>query len=293
MCSDSSEFPKMKVSIIIPAYNEEEGIGDVLKQIQELDLNEESEIIVVNDGSTDATIEAIKEISNEVKIVSHETNLGYGAALKAGIRRANNDIVVITDADGTYPTEEIPRLVEIIKNYDMVVGARTGENVNIPIIRRPAKWVLNKLANYLTGRKIPDINSGLRVMRKEIVESFVPLLPDGFSFTMTITLAMLTNGARVKYVPINYNRRSGKSKIRPIQDTFNFFQLIVRTVLYFDPLKIFLPVGFFFIGVSFLLILYRFFIARAFGVTATVLFVCGIQVLAIGMIADLIDKRLK
>ncbi|NIO19211.1 MAG: hypothetical protein GTN76_00280 [Candidatus Aenigmarchaeota archaeon] len=130
-------------------------------------------------------------------------------------------------------------------------------------------------------------------MRKDVVEYFFRLLPDGFSFTATITLAMLTNGYKVKYIPINYHKRKGKSKIHPIHDTLNFLQLIIRTVLYFDPLKVFLPVSCFFLGTGFLMILYRLLVGRAFGVTATVFIIFGIQLLAIGMIADLIDKRMR
>ena len=282
----------MKISVIIPAYNEEEGIALILKQLQNLDLDGKPEIIVVDDGSTDRTAELLKGFSDEVKVIRHDKNIGYGAAIKTGIQHATNDIIAIIDADGTYSTQEIPKLVKEIKEHDMVVGARIGQGASIPIIRRPAKWILNKLANYLTGQKIPDLNSGLRIMRKEVVRSFFNILPDVFSFTTTITLAMLTNSARVKYVPISYHKRAGKSKIRPIKDTLGFLQLIVRTVLYFDPLKVFLPASFIFIGASFLLLIYRILISKAFGVTATILFVCGVQILAIGMIADLIDKRL-
>jgi len=283
----------MKVSIIIPAYNEEGSIASVLKQILNLDLPEKPEIIVVNDGSTDRTGEILNEFCNDIKVIVHDNNMGYGAALKTGIQEAKNDLVVITDADGTYPNQEIQRLLEEIPGYDMVVGARVGKDVHIPMIRKPAKWVLNKLANYLTQRKILDLNSGLRVMKKEIVKSFYYILPDTFSFTTTITLAMLANQARVKYIPISYHKRKGKSKIRPIHDTLNFLQLIIRTMLYFDPLKIFLPAGIFFMSISFLFLLYRIFIGLSFGVISTVLFICGIQLIAIGMIADLIDKRLK
>ena len=283
----------MNISLIVPAYNEQEGIGHVIRQLLSMPMQEKSEIIVVDDGSTDRTREILESFKDDIKIISHSRNKGYGAALKTGIRQAKNDIVVITDADGTYPNGEIPKLVQEMKDNDMLVGARVGANVNIPMVRRPAKWILNKLANYLTCREIPDLNSGLRVMRKEIVESFLRFLPDGFSFTTTITLAMLTNNFEVKYIPINYHKREGKSKINPIKDTTNFLLLVVRTVLYFDPLKVFLPVSLIFMGASFLFLLYRFFFEQSFGVTATVLFICGIQLLAIGMIADLIDKRLK
>jgi hypothetical protein len=125
----------------------------------------------------------------------------------------------------------------------MLVGARIGDSVNIPLIRRPPKWVINQLANYMVGTKIPDLNSGMRIMKKEIIERFFNILPEGFSFTSTITIAMLSNGYQVKYVPIDYHQRKGKSKIRPFNDTLNFVRLIVRTVMFFDPLKVFLPIS--------------------------------------------------
>jgi hypothetical protein len=200
--------------------------------------------------------------------------------------------VVITDADDTYPNHRIPELVGMLeeRGLDMLVGARQG--AGIPLSRRPAKWVLGKLANYLSGVKIPDLNSGLRVMRKEVVEKFLRILPDGFSFTTTITLAMLTNDHQVEWEPIDYPVRSGKSKIRPSQDTLYFLQLIIRTMLYFQPLKIFGPISALFMLTGLGLLIYRLVHGPGFAVTATVLFICGVQLLALGLIADFLDKRL-
>ena len=141
--------------------------------------------------------------------------------------------------------------------------------------------------------KIPDLNSGLRVMNKHVLIKFMKILPDGFSFTTTISLAMLTNDYQVKYIPIDYYERGGRSKIRPIRDTLNFFQLIIRTVIYFDPLKIFLPMSIFLFFIGFILLLYRIFIAQVFITTIIILFIASFQILAIGMLADLIDKRMK
>ncbi len=286
------------LTIVIPIYNEKDSIEDAIHHFEQIqtDADFDIEIILVNDGSNDGTEEILSKSSKQgFTIINHPTNRGYGATLKTGISSAKFDYIAITDADGTYPNKRIPEFFHemLDKNLDMLVGARIGANVKIPLIRKPAKWVLNVLANYLANVKIPDINSGLRIMRKNVVEKFINILPDGFSFTTTITLAMLTNGYAVKYIPIDYNTREGKSKIRPIYDTLNFLQLIIRTVLYFDPLKIFVPLSGFFLGTSALMILYRLFIGQAFGVTSIILFICGIQLLALGMIADLIDKRLK
>ncbi len=287
---------RFQISIIIPAYNEEKSIVSVLKEIEDVmslsSLN--YEIIVVNDGSTDKTMQVLKGSGSNIKVVNHRVNRGYGASLKTGICNAQYEIVVITDADGTYPSERIPELVNYIKDYDMVVGARSGANVRISLIRKPAKWVINRLANYLTGVKIPDLNSGLRVMKKAIANKFVRLLPDQFSYTATITLAMLTNGYQVKYIPVDYHARIGQSKIKPIRDTLNFIQLIVRTVMYFNPLKIFIPLSLvlFFMSIGVFLYSY-FFTPKVMDVTTVILFVSAIQVLAIGMVADLVNKRIK
>ncbi len=286
----------MHISIIIPVYNEEKCIASVLREIEDvMDRSKLSyEIIVVNDGSTDKTLQVLKSSGSNIKVVNHRVNRGYGASIKTGIGNAQQEVVVITDADGTYPNERIPELVSYIKNYDMVVGARTGVSVKIPLIRKPAKWVINRLANYLTGVKIPDLNSGFRVMKKAIANKFSRLLPDQFSYTATITLAMFTNGYQVKYIPVDYHVRIGQSKIKPIRDTLNFIQLIVRTVMYFNPLKIFIPLSLvlFFMSIGVFLYSY-FFTPKVMDVTTVILFVSAIQVLAIGMVADLVDKRIK
>ena len=232
---------QIKTSIIIPVYNEEDSIEKVIADLK-LYLNQGCEIIVVNDGSNDRSKELLEKIS-DIKTVHHPENRGYGAALKSGIQKSRGEYILIIDADGSYPSESIAELISQKDYYDMVVGARINPQSQIPITRKPAKWVLNLLANYLTGSNIPDLNSGLRIIKKDTLNQFVHILPDGFSFTTTITLALLTNNYQVKYLPINYYKRKGKSKIRPIRDTLNFLQLIIKTVLYFNPLKVFIPLS--------------------------------------------------
>lgn len=276
-------------TIIIPVFNECLSIEKTISEIK--GLPGQFEIIVVDDGSTDGTFELAKKA--EIKVLRHLINKGYGAALKTGIRNANYDIIVITDADGTYPNDKIPNLAQILKNedIDMVVGARIKKNAQVPLLRRLPKWFIGKLANYLTGTRIPDLNSGLRVMKKSIVEKYIHLLPDGFSFTSTITLAMLTNKHSVKYEPIDYFKRKGKSKIRPIPDTFDFVQLIIRMVLYFAPLKIFLPLSLPLIFIGFFLILFQAILIQNISTISVIISLSGVQLLAIGLLADLIDKR--
>ena len=284
------------LSVIIPAYNEIQAIQSELKKILHVMTESQMpfEVIVVDDGSQDGTGGTAEKVP-QVRVLHHRHNLGYGAALKTGIRNAVYDVVCIIDADGSYPVDQILPLTEKLfsEKCDMVVAARTGEDVQISLLRWPAKWFLNALANYLTGMKIPDLNSGLRVIRKEIVERFLNILPQGFSFTTTITLAMLTNNYHVQFVPTNYYLRKGKSKIRPIYDTINFVQLILRTILYFQPLKIFIPLSGLFFCTSVLLLLYRMLVEKAFVVTIVILFVTSVQLFALGMIADMINKRMK
>lgn len=282
------------VSIIVPAYNEEAGIGPVLNAIQSVmdGTDIPYQLLVVDDGSTDRTAQAVLAADAAAEVVRHPENRGYGASLKTGIRHARHDIIVITDADGTYPNEHIPDLVAEMAYYDMVVGARTGERVEIPLARRPAKWIINQLANWMTGTRIPDLNSGLRVFRKEVAQQFLRILPDGFSFTTTITLAMLERGYKVKYVPINYHKRAGRSKIRPIYDTLNFVQLILRTTMYFAPLKIFLPVAFLLAVLGVVIMVYSTVVLdRLMDVTVVVTFLAALQIAMVGLIADLVDKR--
>ncbi|TKJ31696.1 hypothetical protein CEE39_06910 [bacterium (candidate division B38) B3_B38] len=281
------------VSIVIPVYNEEESILELLQGLSQfLEKNDiHHEVIVVNDGSKDRTAEIIRESGLRVELIEHGRNRGYGASLKTGIKSAQYDYVVTIDADGTYHYQDIKMLLEEAVETDMVVAARTGHHVSIPFIRRPAKWAITKLANYLTGEHIPDLNSGFRLLKKNIVNKFVKILPDGFSFTATITLAMLTNNYKIKYITTNYYKRKGKSKIRPIRDTINFVQLIARTILYFDPLKIFLPVSAIMFFASAVVFFYTlFFKEKLRDTTVLLLFLTGIILLAIGMLSDVVVK---
>jgi len=230
------------VSIVIPAYNEAAHVADEIDAVRKVmkGTGWEFEIIVVDDGSTDDT--AARAAATGVRVLRHPRNRGYGAALKRGIAAAQYGWILITDADGTYPAASIPLLLARADDADMVVGSRTGQNVAIPMERRPAKWFLRTLASYLAEQELPDLNSGLRLMRKELVERYVHLLPSGFSFTTTITLACACNDHLVEYVHIDYLARRGQSKIRP-RHAYDFTMLILRTIVFFNPLKVFIPLG--------------------------------------------------
>lgn len=279
------------VTIIVPAYNEAEGIGDVLDTIMTCMLGAglEYELIVVDDGSTDGT-DAIVEAKG-VRIVRHKFNRGYGASLKTGIRQSRYPIIAIIDADGTYPVDALPQLLASMAEYDMAVGSRTGEHVKIQPLRRPAKWFLKKLADYLSGFKIPDLNSGLRIFKRELAERFFGIFPDGFSFTTTITLAALTNGYRVTFLPINYYKRTGQSSIKPARDFLGFILLIIRLIVYFKPLNVFLPVSAVLFLVGFTKAMIDLVHQNFFGVGSAIVILAALQIAFLGLLADLITRR--
>lgn len=284
-----SELP---FSVVIPVYNEEEAIAHTLDQLQKTlhPANCIYEIIVVNDGSSDRTGEILQH-RTDIRLLQHPRNRGYGAALKTGIRNARYPFVVITDADGTYPNEQIPHLLSLAQDIDMVVGARTGANVTYSKLRSVPKWFLVRFAQWVTQQQIPDLNSGLRVLRKEVVEKFISILPNTFSFTTTITIAMLTNGYAVHYEPIDYYFRVGKSKIKPIRDTLRFVQIILRTGVYFAPLRVFLPIAVVFFMGGTVTLIQDVFVREDITDRTLILLVTGTQIAMFALLADMIDKR--
>ena len=279
------------VSILIPIFNEEAVVKDTIKRIKE--IVPEAEIIAINDGSSDKTYQILKTIKN-IKVLNHPYNLGYGASLKDGIRNATKDWIVITDADGTYPLEDIPKLIQDTNSYDMVVGARIGEKVQIPLLRRPAKWIIKVLASFLVGKKIADINSGLRIFNKEKAMEFMSLYPSGFSFTTTITLSFFTSDYTIKYIPINYFKREGKSTIRPIQDFAGFITLIFRIIIFFRPLRFFLVPSLILILLGIIHGIYQIVtLPSGLGQLPVIAILAGLQIIFLGIIADLIVKGRK
>lgn len=240
---------KPEISIIIPAFNEAEGISDTLEELTGFISGKSWEIIVVNDGSTDSTAEILKKFSN-IRVISHPLNKGYGAALKTGIRNAQSETVVFFDSDGQHNPEDIPRLLEKLPEADMVVGQRTKVSKD-EWIRKPGKWVLAIVANFLAGRKIPDLNSGLRAINKSIIHPLLEIFPDGFSFSTTSTIAFFKLSFRVAYVPITTRSRVGKSTVKQAKHGPEVLLLILRLITLFSPLRIFLNVSIFLFIIGF------------------------------------------
>jgi len=295
--SDENESGKTPpaVSIVIPFYNEAATIESVVGEIREaMSGRGDYEIVVVDDGSTEADIAALERLAD--RLVRHRENRGYGAAVKSGIRNSSGRTIVIIDADGTYPGSEIPRLLDALEECDMAVGDRShhrDSRRNLgPWHRRLAKHLLAATANFLAGRKIPDLNSGLRAFRRGDVERFLGLTPQGFSLTATLTLAYLGENLNVRYVPIEYRPRRGaeRSKVRPLHDTSSILLTIVRTITYFNPLKVFLPLAAFLGGAGGLVLLYGLVSGNILDGTISVLLVSGVQMFVFGLLADLVAR---
>lgn len=285
---DADLREEYEVAVVIPAYNEENAISKQIDNVKTvMDKTGLSyTLIVVDDGSTDNT--AGEAERHDIQLIRLPRNSGYGAALKAGFAAANSEYIIIIDADGTYPADAIPSMMQKVPEYDMVVGARIGQNTHIPFVRKPAKWFLQKLASYLAGQNIPDLNSGLRVIKKPLLEKYKNILPSGFSLTTTITLALLCNNYFVYYYPIDYYKRIGKSKIRPVE-AYNFFLLILRTIVYFNPLKVFLPLGAIFFAAGFVKLIYDIF-KDNLSESAVMGLLSAFIIWAIGLLSDQISR---
>lgn len=230
------------ISIVIPAYNEE---GVILETIQRCKAilgqvgDSNSEVIVVDDSSKDKTCEIARNAG--ARVVEHPHNAGYGRSLKDGIRAAKNDTIVISDADGTYPLERIPDLIaEYKKGFDMVVGARKGKNYDESLKKKLLRVILKNMVQFTAGRKIDDINSGLRIFSRATIMKYFDTLCDTFSFTTSVTLAYMMTGKFVKYIPIEYHLRVGKTKVKLFKDTLRTLQYIIEAILYYNPIKIFI-----------------------------------------------------
>jgi glycosyltransferase involved in cell wall biosynthesis len=294
------------VSVVIPVFNEEAAVGAEIHKVRRVleSRGITHEIIIVDDGSADQS--GVRAAEAGAGVIRHVENRGYGAAIKTGMAAARYDTILITDADGTYPADQIPELLAELDTADMVVGARTGAEVHIPLVRRPAKWVLNWVATRVAGRKIPDLNSGLRAFRRECANQYLSILSNRFSFTSTITLALLGDDYRVVYRPISYFPRIGKSKITPWH-FMDFMMLVLRLAVLFQPLRVFVPLATAFTSIGVLKAIYDVFAFfernRAQGLesilvqpllstTAVLFLVVGLQLLVVGLVADAVLRRI-
>ena len=280
------------LSIVIPAYNEEHGIARTISDIRNAMAGTDTpyEIIIVDDCSTDDTDKALANVEGLI-IVKHTMNIGYGASLKDGIMRSSHELVCIVDADGTYPVDRIPDLLGFMGEYDMAVGSRTGHQVSETTHRRLGKWVLRTVASIVSGHRIPDVNSGMRMFRKNDMLRFFKILPQRFSFTTTCTLAYLCNGLTVKYMPIDYYPRIGKSKIRPVGDGLKFMIIIARVVTCFKPLRIFIPVSVLLLLPGLIALALSFYWGRSTGFTTPAFIVMAAVVALAGVVFQLTLAR--
>lgn len=286
--AEADSLVGLSLSVVIPAYNEEAAVRSTVEDVRAhlAPLGIPFEIIVVDDGSKDNT--RAEAVASGATVDWNDQNSGYGATLKRGVKRAQYEYVAILDADGTYPARYLPEMLALCRHQDMVVGDRGAAMKNVPVIRRPAKFILNHLASFLADRKLNDLNSGLRVFRRSELIPFLPLLPQNFSFTTTITLCMSCNGKRLIYVPIEYGKRVGRSKIKPI-DFINFIILILRVITLFNPLRVFIPLGLalFLLGVAKLT--YDIF-QMNLSESAIFAFLAAIMIWSLGLIADMISR---
>lgn len=230
------------ISVVVPVFNEEDSVVATLQEIESvLSGFSDYEIIVVDDGSRDATLERARNSSvKNLRIISHIENLGYGAALFHGIEQARNECIAIIDGDGSYPPTAIIELYKHYPAYDMIVGARQGREYLRGFLKRPARILFAHLVEYAVGHKVPDVNSGLRILKRTSVLQFSTSLCAGFSFTTTLTLLFFLNHYFVKYVPVEYKKRHGKSKVNHFRDSLRAGQIIIEAILLYNPIKLFL-----------------------------------------------------
>lgn len=287
------------LSLLIPVFNEQGAAEATIRTAHDAltKSGEPFEIVVIEDGCTDQTPEILKSITlPHVHVIHHPINRGYGASLKTGIRHSKGELIATTDADGTYPVAELPAMLKELqtKEADMVIGARTKKGVQIPLIRRPAKAVVSLLANILTGMKIPDVNSGLRIFRRQLAERFMHLYPQRFSFAITITLAGITSDYIVLFHPIDYFKRTGSSSLSAgfngFRNFIGFLGIIVRIITYFRPLKFFAwPSALLILG-GLGVVIHTLQVDRNISDAGLLLLMTGIQIGLFGLLAEVVVR---
>jgi polyisoprenyl-phosphate glycosyltransferase len=292
------------VSIVLPCYNEQGHVVAEIERITEaMDASGYAyELVAYGDASTDETLSRLREVAPQfpnLQVVHFDRNGGSGTVRRIGTQQARGEIVVWTDADMSYPNDRIPELVQILEKdhaIDQVVGARTSEQGTHKILRVPAKYFIRKLAEKLSNASIPDLNSGLRVFRKKVALPYMRLLPPGFSCVTTITLAFLCNQHDVRYIPIEYAKRSGKSKFHFVKDAYRYILQVLRMVMYFNPLRVLMPVALFLLGLGVAKGIYDIISSTADGhplliaVNTVLIVVTGLIIASLALLADLIVR---
>jgi glycosyltransferase involved in cell wall biosynthesis len=296
---DPAAPERLDVTVVLPCYNEQlHVIAEIERISKALDNSPFSyELLVIDDASTDDTLKMLREALPRfphMRLMPFQRNGGSGTARRIGTQEAYGRIVVWTDADMTYPNERIPEFVQYLYDNpqtDQVVGARTTEQGSHKFLRVPAKWVIRKVAEVLAGTRIPDLNSGLRAFRRDASLPYLRLLPPGFSCVTTITLSFLSNQHTVDYLPIDYEKRSGTSKFKFVRDAYRYILQVLRMVMYFNPLKVLMPVALTLLTVGAVkavvdVVRYNFRITT----NATLLFITGLIIAAVALLADLIVR---
>lgn len=294
-----AESAALDVTVVLPCYNEQDHVLRELERISAaMDASDFSyELLVIDDASTDDTLTVLREAQPRfphMRLMPFHRNGGSGTARRVGTQQARGRIVVWTDADMTYPNERIPELVTMLEQdptFDQVVGARTSEEGSHKLLRVPAKWVVRKVAERLTGTKIPDLNSGLRAFRREVSLPYLRLLPPGFSCVTTLTMSFLHNQHDVRYVPIDYAKRAGTSKFHFTKDAYRYLLQVVRMVMYFNPLAVLMPLALALLAIAAVKLGYDL-VTNPFRVpgSTVLVVVTGVQIAVLALLADLIVR---
>lgn len=284
----------IQISIIIPVFNEAQTIKKVLGDIQDhiIERGLKAEVIVVNDGSTDGSRIVLELIPN-ITLINHKINRGYSASLKTGIAKARYNWILTIDGDGSHLAHQISVLLPYATDYDLIVGSRDGQSAYDTSLRKLGRFLISRFAQYISRAKIPDINSGFRLFKKELAHKFWHLFPEGFSFSTTLTVAAHVRHYAVKYVPVEvHKRKGGSSTIKPAKDFVGFLNIVTRLAIYFKPLRVFVPLSITFFTCAVVIVFGDYFLQGAVLDTTFAIFVtAGIQTLMFGLIAEMIVKR--
>ncbi len=274
-------------TVVIPVFNEEDAVRISLDRIRDLKLHEAYEILYVDDGSDDGTADIIREYP--VRMIRHTSNMGYGAALKTGIRHALGSKIILMDGDGQHDPKYIGEIDRLLDEYDMVIGERSGASFQVRS-RKAGKKIIRRVGEYLVEQKLPDYNSGYRGFYADQIRSMLHIMPNGFSFSTTSTLAYIKEGYNISSLPIDVSRREGRrSSLRPVKDGTRTLMLLFRIIMLFNPLKVFLPasIGIFLAGFGFGI--YGYLAFERYSNGALILTVLGMFLFFIGLLADQIS----